>query len=137
MNFIAAEPVVDGVRCLSELDKSHLDGKPGSKMWTADTVDLRDPPSFTATPARGIIGHDAYEQTLTVYLCVEPYHNGAHPIIRITFRADHPHEVSLTTLAAADSRPMQACVLTASMGNFARLRETVARVSWASLITSG
>jgi len=118
MNFIAVEPVVNGVRCLSELERSHLDGKAGLKMWSADAVDLEHPPVDTATPARGVVDGAA----LSVYVCVEPFLNEAHVIVKITFHSDRPHEVSLSTFAAGDSKPMEACVLTATMGNFARLR---------------
>ena len=122
MNFIAVEPVVHGVRDLSELQKSRVGGLAGLRMWSADEIDLSDPPGPTGVPSRGIVGRDAVGQTLAVYICVEPYKNGAHCVIKIGFRSDRPHEVSLSTLAAGDSRAMQACVLTATMGNWARLR---------------
>jgi len=37
-------------------------------------------------------------------------------------RQDRPHEVSLKVFAAKASAPMKVCVLTATMGNYARLR---------------
>ena len=122
MNFIAVEPVVNGVRGLSELETSHLDGKQGLRMWAADSVDLGNLPVASDGAARGVVGSDSRGQTLSVYFCVERYANGAHCVVKILFHADRPHEVCLSTLAAGDSEPMDACVLTATMGNFARLR---------------
>ena len=37
-------------------------------------------------------------------------------------RSDRPHEVGIATFANGDSKPMQSCVLTATVGNYARLR---------------
>jgi hypothetical protein len=122
MNFIAVEPVVGGERCLSELDRSAHDGKAGMQIWSADRVDLKHPPGYSKAPARGTLAEDANGQTLTVWLCTETFRNGAAPIIEVSFNSARPHEIGLKTFAAADSRPMSACVLTATMGNWARLR---------------
>jgi hypothetical protein len=42
--------------------------------------------------------------------------------VRVRFRADRPREVALAAFARARSAPLAMCVLTATMGNFARLR---------------
>ena len=43
--------------------------------------------------------------------------------VRLTFRADRPHEVGLAAFTREDSAPLDHCVLTATMGNYARLRQ--------------
>jgi hypothetical protein len=54
---------------------------------------------------------------------VKPFKNGARPVIQVTLRQDRPHEVGFTVWSARDSAAMKACVLTATMGNYARLRQ--------------
>ena len=122
MNFIAIEPITNGHRDLSELQFSSIDHKQGKMMWTADTVDLAHPPVLAPTPARGVVTNDVGGAALTLFLLVEPFDNGARPVIKLTLRSDRPHEIRLQTFAAAGSAPMQSCVLTATMGNHARLR---------------
>jgi hypothetical protein len=121
-NFIAVEPVVAGRRDLSELQVSPADHKPGKPMWTADAVDLSHPPPFTAVPARGTVTRDGDASVLSVFVVVERFDNGAEPVVRITLRSDRPHEVELQTFSTAGGAPMSSCVLTATMGNWARLR---------------
>ncbi len=53
---------------------------------------------------------------------VERFHNGAHPYLRLRFRSDHPHEVRIAAFMHDDSARIRHCVLTATMGNYARLR---------------
>ena len=120
INFVAVEPVVGGRRDLSELQASRLDKAQGKAMWTADAVDLAHPPPFTATPARGVVSADG--ESLLVFVLVERFDNGAEPVVRVTLRADRPHEVELQTFSTAGGAAMSSCVLTATMGNFARLR---------------
>lgn len=122
MQFIAVEPVVAGIRDLSELQTSRTDGKPGKMMWTADQVDLNNPPQPTSKPASGILTKENEIESLSFFICVEPFDNGARPVIKITLHSNHPHEIFLQTYAVAGSVPMQSCVLTATMGNYARLR---------------
>lgn len=123
MNFIAVEPVVGGVRDLSEIQTSAIDKKQGKLMAAVDQLDPKAAPKFDAPPACGVITRDGNVETLTVFIVVERFDNGAQPIVRITFRSDRPHEVALATFAADASEPMEFCVLTATMGNFGRLRK--------------
>jgi len=121
MNFIAIEPIVDGERDLSELEPSPFDKQPGKRLWTTDELDA-DSSSFAPIPAPGVVTKDGNVEQLHVYIHVERYHNGAEPIIEAIFRSDRPDEVAFTTFASSASAAMQSCVLTATMGNWARLR---------------
>lgn len=124
LNFIAVEPIPAGSteRGYSELEQSRLDDVPGLRMWSAD--DASDPtPRASDAPARGVVttGTDGV-QRLTVHIGVERFANGAHLFVTAVFRADRPHEVSVAASARPDSAPLDACVLSATMGNWARLR---------------
>jgi len=57
-----------------------------------------------------------------VFVPAEPYDIGARPVVEVRFREDRPHEVCLRVFAAAGGKPMRSCILTATMGNYARLR---------------
>ena len=123
VNFIAIEPIVNGVRGFSELEPSKLDGRHGKAMWTADAFDAGEKPRPPWQPARGRITGTGKSETLAFHLFVEPFDNGSRVIVKIVLRQDRPFEVSLTTFAADGSAPMNACVLTATMGNYGRLRD--------------
>lgn len=123
INFIAVEPIVTSRvgRGLSELEHSGLDDVPGKRFWATDDPD--DPtPQAPDRPARGLVRQRGEVEELTVIIGVEPFENGAHVAVRITFRSDRPHEVSLAALRRADSADLDHCILSATMGNFARLR---------------
>lgn len=121
INFIAVEPIVRGKRSYSELERSAIDGKSGKMIWSFDEF-----PSDRARnpdrPARGrVIRIDGVE-ALSFYILVEPFDSGAAPIIQIILRKDRPHEVTFRTYSQRDGAKMDACILSATMGNFARLR---------------
>ena len=121
INFIAVEPIVTRRRGFSELEASGLDQTRGKRMWSADDASdalPRDP----RYPARGVVGRADGVETLTVCVFVEPFTNGARPYLTMTFRGDRPEEVGLTAFAQPGSAPMKTCILTATMGNYARLR---------------
>jgi len=122
VNYISIEPVVKGVRGQSELEVGLAGKKRGLAFWTADTRDAVATPREPTMPARGRVerveGHDA----LTLYLATERFRNGAQPILQITLRKDRPHEVGFRIHAAKESAAMEACVLSATMGNYGRLR---------------
>lgn len=123
INFIAVEPIGTGKggRGLSELEHSTLDDAPGKRFWSTDDPD--DPtPQAPDLPARGLVRQRGEVEELTVIIGVEPFENGAHVAVRITFRSDRPHEVSLGALRRSESAELDHCILTATMGNFARLR---------------
>lgn len=120
MNFIAVEPVVDGHRGYSEMETSAWDGKQGRLMWSGDTATA--PPAPPWMPAAGVEAVVDGVRTLTVVIQVEALGNGARPLVRLRLREDHPHEVEMRVTAAPGSAAMQRCILTATMGNYARLR---------------
>ena len=123
INFIAVEPIPAGHehRGLSELERSLLDSAPGKRFWSMD--DPGDPtPRAPERPARGVVEQVDGVETLRVYVGVERFENGAHVYVRLTFRADRPHEVGVAAFAREESVPLDHCVLTATMGNYARLR---------------
>ncbi|MDL9977733.1 hypothetical protein [Microbacterium candidum] len=120
INFIAIEPIPLGAteRGYSELERSGLDDVPGLRFWSADPP--ADPaPRAGDDPTRGMVDGD----TLSVSILCEPFANGAHVRVTATFIRDRPHEVALAAHIRADSVPLYACVLSATMGNWARLRE--------------
>lgn len=124
VNFIAVEPVPVGApeRGYSELETSRLDGEPGLRIWSADGDDLVPRPADQ--PYRGdvVVDDDGVER-LVVGLVVEPFANGARVRLRLTFRADRPHELAVSAWTCPGSVELDACVLTATMGNWARLRQ--------------
>jgi hypothetical protein len=122
VNFISVEPVVKGVRAQSELDASDRDKEPGLAMWTGDTAAKAATPRSPTAPARGRVGRDGEARTLTFYLATERFRNGARPVIEVVFRSDRPREVGFRLSAAAGSAAMDSCVLSATMGNYGRLR---------------
>jgi len=123
LNFIAVEPIAAGEthRGFSELEHSALDDAPGKRFWSADAPGdgtPRDP----REAARGVVEQVEGIETLTVWIGVESFENGAEVDIRVRFRADRPHELELSASRRAGSAELSACILTATMGNYARLR---------------
>lgn len=123
INFIAVEPIPLGTnqRGFSELEMSDIDNKRGKKFWSADDS-LGFVPVKEEYPARGIITEENGVQTLKVFIFVEPFRNGAKVFLQLKFYADRPFEVEITTFARKDSQKLGYCILTATMGNLARLR---------------
>ncbi len=116
VNFIAIEPIVAGQRGFSELERSASDDKPGRLFWTG-TAD--QPP---ATPDAGVLRMADGMESLSVTIRTERFGNGAQPRVDLTIHADRPDELQLTVSSAPGSARMDTCVLTATMGNYARLR---------------
>ena len=123
INFIAVEPILVGQerRGFSELEPSRLDGVRGKRFWSVDAPDglAPRPPEH---PARGVISRDDHVETLELFILVERFDSGAHPYLKLRFQSDRPYEVAIAAFANADSKPMRSCILTATMGNYARLR---------------
>lgn len=105
INFIAVEPTVAGHKAYSELEQG-ADGAPGKR--------------FTVTGTRRFRRHGNEIQFVSVE--VERFHNGAHVRIEISFDSARPDEVELRTYSLPGSAKMDDCVLTATMGNYERLR---------------
>jgi len=123
INFIAVEPIAigHGRRGFSELEPSGLDGVRGKRFWSVDHPDDLSPRP-PERPARGVISRKDNVETLEVFILVERFNSGAHLYLRLHFRSDRPYEVGIASFAQLDSEPMRSCVLTATMGNYARLR---------------
>ena len=126
VNFIAIEPVVQGQRArgFSELEPSTTDGRPGKTIHAGPPpgVEWRPTEREPVYPGRiEELGGGAAR--LTVCLRVERFGSGAHVYLLASVRTDRPDELELQTFAEADSPPLGACTLTATMGNLERLRE--------------
>ena len=124
INYIAVEPVVNGDMEFSEVSPSQVDGKWGKFLWAADKPEIT---SFTPyANTRGVISHpDAQNpatEQLTLYILTEKFINGAHPYLKLSIRSDRPGELGLEIYNQPNSAIMERCALTATMGNYSRLR---------------
>lgn len=123
INYVAIEPIDlrSGSRGFSELEWSRLDDVPGLRFWSTDDP-ADETPADPSKPARGTVTVDGDVETLTVTIQIEPYKNGAHVYVELAFRSDRPYEVGFSTYVVSGSAPLAACIVTATMGNYARLR---------------
>jgi hypothetical protein len=118
VNFLAVEPVVKGKKGLSELEKSSIDGKQGKMFWpeaVAAGTNAQLLPGEITSPAPGV-------EQLSVTLAVEQFDNGARVRLKLSQRSDAPDELRVTVEAEPDSKPIESCIVTATMGNKARAR---------------
>jgi hypothetical protein len=128
LNFIAIEPVVQGPgdrfdrMAFSELEMSQLDaGQRGKRMW-ADAADA----TGDAAPAGALenihVGKTVIER-LSVRIDVERFtQNGAHVYVIASIDSDHPSQLRLSPGMEKDSAPISELTVTATMGNYERLR---------------
>ena len=125
LNFIAVEPVVNGKMEYSEISESRVDEKWGKLMWAGAERDDDYYVPFART--RGVISHpdpsNPEVEELSFYIFMEKFLNGAHPFFKVSIRSDRPQEVGFQLFNHQDSAPMERLVLTATMGNYARLRK--------------
>lgn len=123
MNFIAIEPVPSGTeaRGLSELEMSQLDGVRGKRFWSANDS-LATSPGEAESPARGVISGPEGNQELSVYVFSESFQNGAKVYLRLRFYEQRPYEVEISVSKQVGSVSLDHCIVTATMGNYARLR---------------
>jgi len=122
MNFIAIEPVVRGRRGLSEMESSGLDDRQGKLFWISTDLPKAPKPRRPWDPPPPTFFRIGEVEAMTFYVCTESFQNGAQPIVQVIFRQDRPEEATFRLHAAAGSAKMDACILTATMGNYARLR---------------
>ena len=126
LNFIAVEPVTTGPgdrgdrMAFSELEMSTLDPGQRGKRLSVDS-------GFVTDAYRGkletIHVGDADIERLSVRIDVERYTaNGAHVYVIASIDSDRPNELRLAVFAESDSPPLQELTLTATMGNYERLR---------------
>jgi len=120
INFIAVEPVARGFgsrfsrMAFSELEMSEPDaGTRGKRLWTAAAQG-----ELTTLPAK-----PQPIERLSVRIEVEPFTaNRAHVYVIASVYGDRPHELELTVHHHDDSAPVEELTLTATMGNYERLR---------------
>lgn len=125
INYIAIEPVVDGKIEFSEISPSRVDGKWGKLMWASTN---EEPGSFyPAAQTNGTISYPDPEdhriEELSFYVFIEQFLNGAHPYLKLSIRSDRPQELGIQIFNFDDSATMDRCVVTATMGNYSRLRK--------------
>lgn len=122
-NFIAFEPIdkESSRRGLSELEWSELDEVRGKRFWSGSTSEA---PLFPDKyyPARGTVSNENGVETLTVYFFCETFDNGADVYVRVRFTAGKPYEFEITGYTTEESAELSRFILTATMGNKARLR---------------
>ncbi|HWZ35166.1 MAG TPA: hypothetical protein VNW51_03360 [Mucilaginibacter sp.] len=124
INYIAIEPVVDGKIEFSEISPSNTDGQWGKLIWPGDSEanSAYNPANVT----RGVISHPDpnHPQTeqLTLFVFMEQYINKAAPFFKISIRSDRPEEICFEINNKASSARIDRCALTATMGNYSRLR---------------
>lgn len=127
VNFIAVEPIVNGRRGFSELERSGLDGVQGKRLWVIDwSVNKGDVGSLAGS---GSIAAEVSPEVLRVRLGIERFDNGAQVELVLVQSAAEPDEIDIRIEALPDSRPMEYCILTATMGNKARARQLWLRES--------
>jgi hypothetical protein len=118
INFIAVEPVVEGSAprrermAYSELEPSELDSpQRGKRLWT------------TGARAGKLTAPSGGVEQLAVAIDVEAFTaNGARVHLIAQMRSDRPNEVALSVYHHDDSAPIAEHTLTATMGNYERLR---------------
>jgi hypothetical protein len=130
LNFIAIEPVVAGRKkrgdrmAFSELEPSNLDeGLPGKRLWVG-VVDSASPSpgNFSLSSFLSPDGATRIEK-LTVRIEVERFTaNRAHVYVMASMDSEHPEEVRMTVYRYEDSPAIEELTLTATMGNYERLR---------------
>jgi hypothetical protein len=131
LNYIAIEPVTLGPgsrmsrMAFSELEPSRLDpGEHGKRLWVdLSSYDNKNNfPTGTLETFPGNRDNPAIER-LSVQIDVERFSvNGAHVHVLASIDSDHPGELRLSVFADNDSPAIEELALTATMGNFERLR---------------
>jgi hypothetical protein len=128
LNFIAVEPVVQGAgsrssrMAYSEREMSQLgSGQHGKRMWVHQESDeKKDSSSSTLETLHS--GQTTVER-LSVRIDVERFtKNGAHVYLIASIDSDHPDELRLAAFAEKDSPSLEELTVTATMGNYERLR---------------
>ncbi|MFD2873760.1 hypothetical protein ACFS5N_14845 [Mucilaginibacter ximonensis] len=124
INYIAIEPIVDGKIEFSEISPSNNDGKWGKLIWASDSES--DDAYNPANISHGLISHPDTNhpqiEQLTLFLFMEQYLDKASPFLKISIRSDKPEEICFEINNKANSAIMDRCALTATMGNYSRLR---------------
>lgn len=128
LNFVAVEPVILGAgarfdrMAFSELEMSQLDiGQRGKRMWVDPETSTES--GIPSGKLETLKAGKASVERLTVRIDVERFTaNGAHVYVVASIDSDHPYELRLRTYAESDSPNIDELTLTATMGNYERLR---------------
>jgi hypothetical protein len=128
LNFIAVEPVVLGPgsrssrMAFSELEASQMDpGSRGKRLWVDPGAPSSD--SFRGE-LRTLPNRTAPIERLSVQINVERFTaNDAHVYVVASIDSDQPNELRLAVFQYDDSPPLEELTLTATMGNYERLRQ--------------
>lgn len=129
LNYIAIEPVVLGTgtrfsrMAFSELEPSRMDpGLRGKRLWV-------DPGTSASSDAyrgelRTFPNQDGPIERLSVQIDVEQFTaNNAHVYLIASIDSDHPNEFRLAVHQYNDSPELEEFTVTATMGNYERLRQ--------------
>jgi hypothetical protein len=119
INYIAVEPVVGDNQGLSELENGE-DGKPGKRFWVGDSRDDGGPGKKGNKAGR--VAETPAGRVLSFVLHVEPFDNGARPVVEVSIFEKTPNRIRLRTFSGPDGATMKRCALTATMGNQSRCR---------------
>jgi hypothetical protein len=119
VNFLAVEPLVGNEQGLSELEKGD-DGKPGKRFWVGDSPE--DGGVGKTGNTAGRLEQTAAGRVLSFVLHVEPFQNGARPVVEVSLFEKTPDRIRLRTFSGPGGAAMKRCVLTATMGNQSRCR---------------
>jgi hypothetical protein len=119
INYIAVEPLVGSRQGFSELEKGG-DGRPGKRFWVGDG--LKDGGVEKAGNVAGRVEETADGRVLSFVLHVEPFANGARPVVEVSLFEKSPQRVRFRTFSGPGSKTMRRCTLTATMGNQSRCR---------------
>jgi len=125
LNYIAVEPVVAGRgnrgdrMGFSELEPSEMDpGSVGKRLWLGPGDS--GPPGGTLS----VLSNPPHAgERLTVRIEVERFQaNGAHVFLVASMDSNHPNEIQMAVRAYEDSPRIEELTLSATMGNYERLR---------------
>lgn len=127
VNFIAIEPVTigDGDRssrmAFSELEPSALDpGQRGKRLTVRQEIGQ---PDLYRGRLRRIESRSGPIEQIIVPIDIERFSaNGAHVYVEASMFSNQPDELQLSVFAYPDSPPLEELTVTATMGNFERLR---------------
>ncbi len=133
LNFFAVEPVVKGPGRrfdrlgFSELEMSEADPGQRGKRLSVHALPAAGSGAGATTPESGTletvhVGNVSVER-LTVRIDVERFSlTGAHVYVILSMESDLPGEIRVAGFAEPDSPPLDELTITATMGNFERLR---------------
>lgn len=124
INFLAIEPVVAGKMEFSEISPSQIDNRWGKLIWAGDKETNNSFAPYAIT--RGVIDYPDPQQPaverLSFYVFIEKFITGAHPYLQLSIRSDRPEELGIQLFSHEGSAKMDRCAISATMGNYARLR---------------